>query len=592
MAKKKVGGKKKGVKKGKGGKDAAVLPSPQTEVQLVKEYFLLQVHDLESRLHIALTTATEATDKWEKLNSTHTKEMETLTSVIEFHKRENGKLNDIVIGFKEKIVLEERALAAKLKDMTEKTDAQVANMKKQLEKSERDCGIRDKKLSSLDEFRVQEERLLKTVEDLRQQLVDQADGYKASLSVVQKDGDGHKERLRAQLEHRVQSVAMAFQKQTLADMPANSKRMLSENLAMYDQIQGLSVETAVLVDQNLWLRQVNESTKADTTILAIHEQKLSQQCRSQQVQIKDLESQKADLVVALKDQDDRAKQQRIEILCANEEKQRELKQNLVEAEHSYTEQSLILKEVYGSIDTAQRDAKHMRDLQAVAHRRVSSSLESARVTRTSILRLAVAHEENGGGAESATPYMAASDELDQQINVLETLQSILIPPQLPTAAKYENGMLGFVPRPIYTDSSPGTVHGGRSFVGSRPMTAHAVLQSSPSRPSADRTSTPLRRASSAIGSRPNTTPHNVVQSSISMISLPNKPRVLTGTEGSSPYRTQVARPSSALNLVLRPTNATPSASVEDRIGDTRIAAGLRPTSASTFRQIIVPLSAA
>lgn len=64
--KKKVvkGGKKKKILKKKGDKTCELHPAGQKEILLVKEFFLLQVNDLEVRLRKALKDCEEATDKF------------------------------------------------------------------------------------------------------------------------------------------------------------------------------------------------------------------------------------------------------------------------------------------------------------------------------------------------------------------------------------------------------------------------------------------------------------------------------------------------------------------------------------------------
>eukprot|EP00048_Salpingoeca_helianthica_P023499 m.24759 g.24759 ORF g.24759 m.24759 type:complete len:583 (-) comp8760_c0_seq1:172-1920(-) len=410
------------------------------ELALVKEFFLLQVADLENRLRQAIADYEEANDKYKKLDAIHTQETTNLKDILEFHKREYGKLTEQLATSKEKYILFERELEAKVKAQEKAHAQEKAAFLKQLDVLQGEVNVRDRKLLALEEFRVREAALSARMADLSAQLQEQEEQHRAAIDRIEKNALAEKEKLRVQLSARVDAVTTAFHKQVLAEMPDTARRLLAENITMNNHIATLSEQSVGLIDANDRLRQSREAIRAELMVAAAGERARARQYTAQQHVMTTLETRLKEVEA----QAGLASEQTAALRVAQVGEIQTLI-NSHTAELQQAHEALAAAEEHARASAAE-SAQARAELQELGQsleavkRKLSTFIEEARVSRTSLLRSSI-------DSEDSPAFVTAAAELERVVVSLTSALELLQAPALPPDAIYEPGKLGLVPGP-------------------------------------------------------------------------------------------------------------------------------------------------
>lgn len=444
MPLKKATGKKKkvGVKKSKSKDDGGPLHLKKANVDelgLVKEFFLLQVADLEARLKRALADYDEVSDKYKKLNSSYTQETENLKDVLEFHKREYGKLTEQLAASKEKFILAERELDERVKTLEKKHVQDRAAFVKQIDGLQNDIHVRDRKLASLDDFRQREAAFQHRLTDMAAQLKEKDEIHRAALEEVERTAMADKEKLRSQLTNRIESVTAAFHRQVLEDMPETTKRILAENVAMNQHIAKLCDQSLELTSVNDTLRKSRETARADLAVAEATEQRQTRRVIVQQQSMQSMDARLKDLEARVsqhtKESSDLRISHEVEINTLKETHSAQITRLTNSISSLKTDLTLTQDE----LGSARQEIASMTYAMDAAKKSIFSCTQEARVSRTSLLRTSIDHIDSPA-------YVAAAADLERTIVVLQAICDSLDPPSLGDAV-YEPGKLGLVPPP-------------------------------------------------------------------------------------------------------------------------------------------------
>lgn len=520
----KKGGKKKLIKK-KGAKEhKAVAPefkrAAESELLMVKEFFLLQVNDLEARLQRATREGEEATSKYTKLEKVYTQEKDTLENIVEHLKREGTKLQDEVEASHARVVAHEAAMEVKMKSFEQGLRDKFSQQAKKIENLETDVAMRDRKLAALAAFQEREASLGEQVEDMRRQMSEQTEAHKVQLARVEREKLTEMEKLRGQLAQRVEAVAAGFQQQMMAEMPAATKRMLAENVAMNNQIAALTAHAESLATRHEAVVKKGHGVRLDLVTAEAAERTANDQLLRERAAVRDLEARCAELQQQLAETKEREKEMVKEMEVRMAAKEGEVAVAVDAAQRSTIELEDQLSGLRADHVLVQRDYDRAQALLATVQGMLGPSLEAARTSRTALLR---------SSAEGSPTFITAAADVDGIVASLEGMAQMLGP--VPAEAKYEIGKLGFVPRyKSVRNASIQTEESARVLSS----TGEPVLSRRASRPSSAHTSSEIRHTR---------TPPYPYPPSSSSSSLTHAP--LSASSPSHPYHSSPSLPLSS-----------------------------------------------
>ncbi|CAL1529656.1 unnamed protein product [Lymnaea stagnalis] len=280
MPPKKKGSGKKGKGKKKGGKKQ-VPPSAAPKVDdETKEFFLVQIRDLENRV----ARYQKRCDELEVANGQFLEKFDQLSSdkkeIVAFWKKqldlkteELADLNDKHIGLQQARDNEREAFKKQIQE--QRTEYQ--EMKDSLTAENMILGG---KLASLEEFKVQKEELMNKFAEMENELLRKEEENQDHLYMLEKKAVIDKDRLKKEMILRVNHVAAEFRKVSNKQMAETTKRTIRENVSITTQLAKMSDKTIELIQQNDELGEKVKSLKQQVELMESNEKELSKRNQS------------------------------------------------------------------------------------------------------------------------------------------------------------------------------------------------------------------------------------------------------------------------------------------------------------------------
>uniref|UniRef100_A0A8C0MTJ5 Cilia- and flagella-associated protein 157 n=1 Tax=Canis lupus familiaris TaxID=9615 RepID=A0A8C0MTJ5_CANLF len=255
------GAKDPEVKKKKGGKkDASMANKPMetTVGEEIREFYHIQIRDLEDRL-------ARYQRKWDELavqEKLFRQEFEQLANnkkeIVAFLKRTLNQRVDEITDLNEQ--LQSLQLAKEMeKDAFE---AQLAQVRHEFQETKDQLTteniILGGKLAALEEFRLQKEELTEKFESLEDQLRKQESEYKDYVYNLEKKSVLDKDRLRKEIIQHVNLVATEFHKVATSQMWDTTKRAIVENNTITLQLSKISKHGMQLLQENEQLKGIQD----------------------------------------------------------------------------------------------------------------------------------------------------------------------------------------------------------------------------------------------------------------------------------------------------------------------------------------------
>lgn len=309
MPPKKKGGKKKGKKSGKkSGKSARATSAPDggNLSEIGKEFFLIQIRDLERRL----TRYQRKCDELEVMNgefkSTYDQMGTDKKEIVAFLKKQLEQRQDEIADLNDRLVGLQQA-----KD-TEKDayEAQLAQLRNEFQETKDQLTsenmILSGKLAALEEFKVQKEELNKKFEQMEEDLQNQADGHNDEIYKLEKKQVVDKDRLKREMVLRVNQVAAEFRKVSNKQMADTTKRTIRENVSIHAQLAKMSDKTMELIEENEELMAKEKKQRQQLEMLETNEKELAKKNHSNQKVIRMLTEkakQQEDLIADLEERE-------------------------------------------------------------------------------------------------------------------------------------------------------------------------------------------------------------------------------------------------------------------------------------------------
>eukprot|EP00051_Salpingoeca_urceolata_P009589 m.116211 g.116211 ORF g.116211 m.116211 type:complete len:448 (-) comp16374_c0_seq2:1151-2494(-) len=360
VKKKKGSGKKKSGKK-KSAKSKTVSASDVPK--LTKEFYLIQIADLELRLQKANGRCQEAVDRYKALLQESTQQRLDTGAVVEYHKREQGRARDGIAELAEAKQLAEEAAAQRIADLeAEVTQAKAAH-EADVDALRRDLRIRDKKLEDLAEFQANRAEVLAQVDDLTLQLQQQQAAHDQFVIDTERKSVEFQNRVKQDMVAQLEELAAAYRTESEAQLANATKMALVENETLGKQLASMSKNTDTLLGRTKTMQQLDQQYRVQIDLLESNEVELTQQIVRQK-----------EVIARLRESN--------QALMADLSQEREL----AAAQHEQHSLTLTQKDVSLAEDTRRLRAKlaereaHIRDLKvALEEANLSVAAEQGRV---------------------------------------------------------------------------------------------------------------------------------------------------------------------------------------------------------------------
>ncbi|XP_065917103.1 cilia- and flagella-associated protein 157-like [Dysidea avara] len=276
--------KKKGDKKGGKKADESKGPPPPEKPlsdyekpisELSKQFYVIQIKDLEERL-----------ERYQKLNDKIKLQNEdlqrTLQQQVEIQKDIVSGLRRDLLGQTDKYAdLEEKMIALTQAKNQERDqfEIQLANARSEFSEIEdrlkADNIALKGKMETLEDYRLHKDDMERKLASLEKQIEAQKKHHEETIYSLEKKAVLDKDRLKKEMVSKVNLVSAEFRKVSDKQMAETTKRTIRENVAINQQLQKMSEDTTVLLQENNALKKKEKDLKREIEILQATEKELA-----------------------------------------------------------------------------------------------------------------------------------------------------------------------------------------------------------------------------------------------------------------------------------------------------------------------------
>ncbi|MGH0163829.1 UNVERIFIED_CONTAM: hypothetical protein FKN15_045821 [Acipenser sinensis] len=284
--KKKEKSAEKGEKKEKGkvkrGTPAGEKKIEQPLTELEKEFYLIQIRDLEERLE----RYQHKCDELEVREKDFSSEFERLTKdkkeIVSFLKRSLDQRADELADLTDRLIGLQQAKEAE----KEACENQLAQLRHEFQESKDQLTSENMilagKLASVEEFRLQKEELMGRLTEMEEQLEKQGQEHQTTISNLEKKAVVDKDRLKKEMMVRVAAVAAEFRRVSDKQMAETTKRMIRENVSVTAQLSKSSSKSLELLQENQALKELEERQRQQLGVLEHGQKDLARKSLSNQ----------------------------------------------------------------------------------------------------------------------------------------------------------------------------------------------------------------------------------------------------------------------------------------------------------------------
>lgn len=282
--------KKKSGKKGKKSAKKSGRGSPSKSIEtmneLSKEYFIIQIRDLENRLQ----RYQKRCDELEVNRGNYNEKFEQLekqkNDIVDYLKKEINKKNDDIEDLNEQLI----GLQQTRELEKEQAHATIQQIKTELQETKdqltSDNMILGGKLASLEEFKVHREELMAKFANMEKELEQKDEDHKSAIYDLEKKAVLDKSRLKSEMVQRVNQVAAEFRRVSNKQMAETTKNTIRENVSITAQLAKMSDKTMELIQENDELKKKERQQKQHIEMLEDNEKTLAKKNHSHQKLIK------------------------------------------------------------------------------------------------------------------------------------------------------------------------------------------------------------------------------------------------------------------------------------------------------------------
>ncbi|XP_003385936.1 PREDICTED: cilia- and flagella-associated protein 157-like [Amphimedon queenslandica] len=277
MPPKKKGGKKKGGKE----KGAKKEPPPPNKIEeeplseLSKEFYLIQIRDLEERVARYQLKCDHLQTTNETLQKKLTQQLEDqehiialLNKKIQEQTEQFAELDDQLVALRHEKETERERLMSEISAIREEAQDR-------LDQLTAENTVLHATLDSLEEFKVNKEKLESELKSKQERIEELKKEFDEKIYSLEKQAVLDKDRLRKEMVSKVNSVASEFRKVSDLQMADTTKRTIQENMSIGRQLHRMSDKTTELMKENERLKErekelcrrmeIMEATERDVT---------------------------------------------------------------------------------------------------------------------------------------------------------------------------------------------------------------------------------------------------------------------------------------------------------------------------------------
>ncbi|KOB69317.1 Uncharacterized protein OBRU01_17035, partial [Operophtera brumata] len=255
----------------------------RTFTEVDRTFLELQLADSNRKLARLRTAVDEYEQRNEELQNAYDKLDEDRADIIAYLKKvlnlkneENNELKDKVKGLEETREIE----TAQFKQTTMELERNFTIMKDQLTSENK---LLAGKLNTLEEFRAIRDDLMRKFENQEQAFKDQEMKYKRIIYDAEKKFIIGKDKLKKEMEGRLLQLAQDFQDATELRIAASTHRVIRENIAINNELDSILATQAKLAEQN---EKFKESEKGARVAMELAEEERDKAINKNIVQLK------------------------------------------------------------------------------------------------------------------------------------------------------------------------------------------------------------------------------------------------------------------------------------------------------------------
>ncbi|XP_033892598.2 cilia- and flagella-associated protein 157-like isoform X2 [Acipenser ruthenus] len=275
-------GEKKDRGKVKGGTPAGEKKIEQPLTELEKEFYLIQIRDLEERLERYQHKCDELEVREKDFSSEFDRLTKDKKEIVSFLKRSLDQRADELADLTDRLIGLQQAKEAE----KEACENQLAQLRHEFQESKDQLTSENMilagKLASVEEFRMQKEELMGRLTEMEEQLEKQGQEHQTTISNLEKKAVVDKDRLKKEMMVRVAAVAAEFRRVSDKQMAETTKRMIRENVSVTAQLSKSSSKSLELLQENQALKELEERQRQQLGVLEHGQKDLARKSLSNQ----------------------------------------------------------------------------------------------------------------------------------------------------------------------------------------------------------------------------------------------------------------------------------------------------------------------
>ncbi|KAG5840943.1 hypothetical protein ANANG_G00194260 [Anguilla anguilla] len=254
-----------GKKKQERGRSRETSEDPQTELN--REYYIIQISDLESQVKKYKQKCDELEVKQKDFSYQYSNLEKEKKDIVLYLKQTLTQKKDEVLDLSEQLLGLQKAKEAEKASL----EKQLAQLRQDFQEKKDQLTSENMvlvgKLASLDEFRMQKEELMERLAIQEEQLKTQSKEHQLAIHNLEKKNVLDHDRVKREMHQHMEATAAALKLVSERKIPGTTMRAIHENMSVTAQLHRLSHKIQVLLEENQVLKEREEQLKSEMAVL-------------------------------------------------------------------------------------------------------------------------------------------------------------------------------------------------------------------------------------------------------------------------------------------------------------------------------------